>query len=134
MEPDNRDDADPVGRGRRRPQVARPDQRVPRRSRRARRPAWDGNEGLDRIRRLQPVAALLDIRLPGIDGWEVLEALQADPEIEEVPVIIVSILDERSRGLAAGAVEYLVKPVSRDDLLDALRRCGYCRAQPEREL
>ena len=84
--------------------------------------ARDGNEGLDRIRRLQPVAALLDIRLPGIDGWEVLEALQADPETEEVPVIIVSILDEKSRGLAAGAVEYLVKPVGRDDLLDALRR------------
>jgi signal transduction histidine kinase/ActR/RegA family two-component response regulator len=123
VEPDNRDDADPVvvvvdddrrsldlisayldGHGVR---VVR---------------AWDGNEGLDRIRRLQPVAALLDIRLPGIDGWEVLEALQADPETEEVPVVIVSILDERSRGLAAGAAEYLVKPVSRDDLLDALRR------------
>ena len=84
--------------------------------------ARDGNEGLDAIRRLQPVAALLDIRLPGIDGWEVLEALQADPETEEVPVIIVSILDEKSRGLAAGAAEYLVKPVGRDDLLDALRR------------
>src|SRR5215217_5408484 len=63
--------------------------------------ARGGNEGLDRIRRLQPVAALLDIRFP---------------------VIIVSILDEKSRGLAAGAVEYLVKPVGRDDLLDALRR------------
>ena len=84
--------------------------------------ARDGNEGLDTIRRLQPVAALLDIRLPGIDGWDVLEALQADPETEDVPVIIVSILDERSRGLAAGAAEYLVKPVGRDDLLDALRR------------
>jgi CheY-like chemotaxis protein len=84
--------------------------------------ARDGNEGLDRIRRLQPVAALLDIRLPGIDGWEVLEALRADPETEEVPVIIVSILDEKSRGLAAGAAEYLVKPVGREDLLDALRR------------
>jgi CheY-like chemotaxis protein len=84
--------------------------------------ARDGNEGLDAIRRLQPVAALLDIRLPGIDGWEVLEELQADPETQKLPVIIVSILDEKSRGLAAGAAEYLVKPVGRADLLDALRR------------
>jgi len=84
--------------------------------------ARDGKEGLDAIRRLQPVAALLDIRLPGIDGWEVLEELQADPETQKLPVIIVSILDEKSRGRAAGAAEYLVKPVGRDDLLDALRR------------
>lgn len=84
----------------------------------------NGREGLDTIRRLQPVAALLDIRLPVIDGWEVLEALQADPDTQQLPVIIVSILDERPRGLAAGAVEYLTKPVGRDDLLDALRRAG----------
>ncbi len=84
--------------------------------------ARDGNEGLDAIRRLQPVAALLDIRLPDIDGWEVLEELQTDPETQKLPVIIVSILDEKSRGLAAGAAEYLVKPVGRDDLLDALQR------------
>lgn len=84
--------------------------------------AQDGNEGLDTIRRLNPVAALLDIRLPGIDGWEVLEELRGDPDTQELPVIIVSILDEKSRGLAAGAAEYLIKPVGRDDLLDALRR------------
>jgi signal transduction histidine kinase/ActR/RegA family two-component response regulator len=84
--------------------------------------ARNGKEGLDAIRRLQPVAALLDIRLPVIDGWEVLDKLQADPETRELPVIIVSILDEKSRGLAAGAAEYLTKPVARDDLLDALRR------------
>jgi signal transduction histidine kinase/ActR/RegA family two-component response regulator len=123
VQPDNRDNADPVvvvidddrrsldlmsayldGRGVR---VVR---------------ARDGKEGLDAIRRMQPVAALLDIRLPGIDGWEVLEELQADPDTRKLPVIIVSILDEKSRGLAAGAAEYLIKPVGRDDLLDALRR------------
>jgi signal transduction histidine kinase/ActR/RegA family two-component response regulator len=84
--------------------------------------AHDGREGLDTIRRLQPVAALLDIRLPGIDGWQVLEELRADPELRDLPVIIISILDEKSRGLAAGAADYLIKPVARDDLLDALRR------------
>lgn len=84
--------------------------------------AHDGKEGLDTIRRLQPVAALLDIRLPGMDGWQVLEELRADPEMRELPVVITSILDEKSRGLAAGAADYLIKPVARDDLLDALRR------------
>jgi CheY-like chemotaxis protein len=57
-----------------------------------------------------------------IDGLAVLDELQAHPETQKLPVIIVSILDEKSRGLAAGAVEYLTKPVGRDDLLDALRR------------
>ena len=86
--------------------------------------ANDGKKGLDAIRRLQPVAVVLDIRLPGIDGWEVLEELRSDPRTEMLPVIIVSILDERPRGLAAGAADYLVKPLARDDLLKALRRTG----------
>ena len=65
---------------------------------------------------------MLDILLPGIDGWEVLEKLRADRETQALPVIIASILDERTRGLAAGATDYLVKPVGRDELLGALRR------------
>jgi signal transduction histidine kinase/ActR/RegA family two-component response regulator len=84
--------------------------------------ARDGKEGLDAVRRLHPVATVLDILLPGIDGWEVLETLRADPETQALPVIIASIVDERSRGLAAGAADYLVKPVGRDELLAALRR------------
>ena len=84
--------------------------------------ARDGKEGLDAVRRLRPVATVLDILLPGIDGWEVLETLRADPETQTLPVIIASIVDERSRGLAAGAADYLVKPVGREELLAALRR------------
>ena len=84
--------------------------------------ARDGKEGLDAVRRFKPVATVLDILLPGIDGWDVLDALQADPETQALPVIIVSIVDERSRGVAAGAGDYLVKPVGRDELLAALRR------------
>jgi signal transduction histidine kinase len=84
--------------------------------------ARDGKEGLDAVRRLRPVATVLDILLPGIDGWEVLETLRADPETQALPVIIASIVDERSRGLAAGAADYLVKPVGREELLAALRR------------
>ena len=84
--------------------------------------ARDGKEGLDAVRRFRPVATVLDILLPGIDGWEVLEKLRADRETQALPVIIASIVDERTRGLAAGAADYLVKPVGRDELLGALRR------------
>ena len=87
--------------------------------------ARDGPSGLEAVRRVRPDAVLLDIRLPGIDGWAVLEALKADPETRDIPVIVVSIVDERARGVALGAAAYLVKPVSRDDLLAALAR-GRC--------
>jgi signal transduction histidine kinase len=83
--------------------------------------ARDGLEGLQEIRREQPAAVILDIRLPGMDGWAVLDTLRSQDATRDIPVIIVSILDEKSRGLALGAIGYLTKPVSRDDLLTALR-------------
>ena len=78
--------------------------------------ARDGPSGLDAVRRVRPAVVLLDIRLPGIDGWAVLEALKADPDTRDIPVIVASIVDERARGVALGAAAYLVKPISRDDL------------------
>jgi len=84
--------------------------------------ARDGREGLAEIRHLHPAVVILDIRLPGMDGWAVLETMKAAPITREIPVIIVSILDEAARGLAAGAAEYLTKPVSRDDLTAALHK------------
>jgi signal transduction histidine kinase/CheY-like chemotaxis protein len=86
--------------------------------------AGDGQTGLDAVRRVQPAAVLLDIRLPGIDGWSVLQALKSEAGTRDIPVIIVSIVDERARGTALGAAAYLVKPVSRDALLDALAAVG----------
>jgi signal transduction histidine kinase/FixJ family two-component response regulator len=86
--------------------------------------AGDGQTGLDAVRRVRPAVVLLDIRLPGIDGWAVLQALKAEAATRDIPVIIVSIVDERVRGAALGAAEYLVKPVSRDALLQALRTVG----------
>ncbi|TCC63087.1 GAF domain-containing protein [Kribbella pittospori] len=86
--------------------------------------AGDGQSGLDAVRRVRPAAVLLDIRLPGIDGWAVLQALKAEAETRDIPVIIVSIVDERTRGTKLGAAAYLVKPVSRDALLQALRAVG----------
>jgi CheY-like chemotaxis protein/anti-sigma regulatory factor (Ser/Thr protein kinase) len=86
--------------------------------------AASGQSGLDAVRRLLPSAVLLDIRLPDIDGWSVLEALKADQQTASVPVIVVSMVDERARGIALGAAAYLVKPVRRDDLLAALVAAG----------
>ncbi len=86
--------------------------------------AGDGQTGLDAVRRVRPAVVLLDIRLPGIDGWAVLQALKLEPGTKDIPVIIVSIVDERARGAALGAAAYLVKPVSRDALLDALAAVG----------
>jgi len=85
--------------------------------------ARDGVEGLELARRLQPRGVLLDIRLPRLDGWDLLARLKADPATVGVPVIIVSMLDERGKGFALGAAEFLVKPVGREEVLEALARC-----------
>jgi signal transduction histidine kinase/CheY-like chemotaxis protein len=84
--------------------------------------ARDGRSGLAEIERRHPAVIVLDIRLPGMDGWTVLETLKAEPSTREIPVIIVSILDEIARGLTAGAAYYLTKPVSRDELTAALQK------------
>jgi CheY-like chemotaxis protein len=86
--------------------------------------ARDGQSGLDAVRRERPAAVLLDIRMPGIDGWEVLRALKEDAQTAAIPVVVVSIVDERSRGAALGAAGYLEKPVSRDNLLATLTAIG----------
>ena len=84
--------------------------------------ARDGAEGLELARRLRPRAVVLDILLPRLDGWDLLARLKDDPATADSPVVVVSMLDERSKGLALGAVEYLVKPVAREELLEALER------------
>ena len=86
--------------------------------------ARDGAEGLELARRLRPRAVVLDILLPRVDGWDLLARLKADPATADSPVVVVSMLDERGKGLALGAVEYLVKPVGREELLEALERCA----------
>ncbi len=85
--------------------------------------ARDGAEGLELARRLEPGVVILDILLPGLNGWELLTRLKGDAATAAIPVVIASMLDERGAGFALGAAEYLVKPVDRDDLLDALTRC-----------
>src|SRR5262249_1185902 len=84
--------------------------------------ARNGEEGLELARALAPAGIILDILLPGLDGWEFLSRAKADPRTANVPVIIVSMVDERGKGLALGAAAYLVQPVGRGDLLDAMSR------------
>lgn len=81
-------------------------------------------EASAKARALRPIAVSLDILLPTEEGWEILQELKADPETREIPVLIVSVLDERPRGLQLGATDYLVKPVSKEDFLSGLARLG----------
>jgi CheY-like chemotaxis protein len=84
--------------------------------------AADGRSGLELGRRLEPDCIILDVRMPGMDGWDVLAALKADEALMEVPVIILSMLDDRRLGFALGAADYLTKPVESDVLLRTLSR------------
>jgi signal transduction histidine kinase/DNA-binding response OmpR family regulator len=73
--------------------------------------ARTGEEALTLARALKPAAVTLDLVLPGIDGWEVLRRLKADPNTRALPVIIVSIVENRDLGVALGADDYFIKPV-----------------------
>ena len=86
--------------------------------------AHDGVAGLEIARENVPLAIVLDIRLPGVDGWEVLRRLKSDSRTKEIPVLVVSVVDERPRGLSLGAIDYLVKPISRDEILSSLAAAG----------
>jgi signal transduction histidine kinase/ActR/RegA family two-component response regulator len=81
-----------------------------------------GEEGLEAVHALGPVAVILDIALPGMDGWEVLGALKKDPATATTPVVVLSVFPDRGRGMALGASEYLVKPVAKEELLASIRR------------
>ena len=89
--------------------------------------ATDGVSGLELIRKVLPAAVVLDIKLPLLDGWEVLAALKAAEDTAAIPVVIASVVDDRPRGTALGADAQLLKPVSRDDLIGALRSVGVQR-------
>jgi len=73
--------------------------------------AANGKLGLEQATREPPRAIVLDLMLPEIDGWELLSRLKENPATAEIPVVIVSIDDQRGRGLALGAADYLVKPI-----------------------
>ena len=97
--------------------------------------ANSGEVGLEKARRLRPGVIMLDILMQGLDGWEFLSCLKNDRTIAGIPVVIVSILDERGKGFSLGAADYLVKPVDRDDVISAVHRVARAsHAQPDRTI
>ncbi len=84
--------------------------------------AADGATGLRLARELEPDVITLDVLMPGMDGWTVLAALKADPDLAGIPVILATIVDEEHLGFALGASEYLTKPIDRDRLVAVLAK------------
>jgi CheY-like chemotaxis protein len=84
--------------------------------------AKNGEEGLRLARELRPSLITLDVLMPGRDGWSVVQALKADPELAGIPVLMLTILDEKNRGYALGAAEYVTKPVDRARLSAVLAK------------
>ena len=84
--------------------------------------ACDGDEGLRFARELRPDAITLDVMMPHKDGWAVLSALKADPDVAHIPVIMVSMVDNKNMGYSLGAADYLTKPIERDRLMTILNK------------
>ncbi len=81
-----------------------------------------GHEGLRLARELRPDLITLDVMMPDMDGWTVLSTLKADVELADIPVIMLSMLDQKNMGFALGASDYVTKPVQRDRLAAMLRK------------
>ncbi|HSH70498.1 MAG TPA: hybrid sensor histidine kinase/response regulator [Deferrisomatales bacterium] len=84
--------------------------------------ASDGAEGLRLARSVCPRAITLDLLMPAVDGWEVLEELKADPATRDIPVVILSCVDRKDRGMRMGADAYLVKPIDRKEFVRVLHQ------------
>ncbi|RYG37132.1 response regulator [bacterium] len=84
--------------------------------------ATSGEEGLRLAKQLRPAVITLDVFMPGMDGWAVLQAIKADPELSDIPVIIASMGADRSVGFALGASDYIPKPIDRTQLVEVLSR------------
>jgi signal transduction histidine kinase/CheY-like chemotaxis protein len=84
--------------------------------------ALTGGEGLRLARKLRPQIITLDVMMPGMDGWSVLNALKSDPDLRDIPVILLTIVDNKNLGYSLGAADYLTKPIDRERLASVLMR------------
>ncbi len=82
----------------------------------------DSSKAVEVVQKLQPTAVTLDVMMPEVNGWQILHQLRANPATSSVPVIMLTVLEDRSAAHVLGADEYLVKPVDRDTLLNTLRQ------------
>lgn len=96
--------------------------------------AASGDEGLRAVHESHPDAITLDVLMPNMDGWTVLNRLKDDPETANIPVIVISMLDSRDVGFSLGAADYLPKPVSRERLISTLQTHCPDRATKRRVL
>jgi len=94
----------------------------------------DGDTALEAAHVYQPDAITLDVNLPGLDGWGVLDRLKHHPNTRHIPVHIISGIRERQQGLKAGAIEYLEKPVTKDALENSFNKIAQFIDQPVRRL
>ena len=84
--------------------------------------ANEGVDGLRMAREARPHVITLDVLMPGMDGWSVLRELKADPRLASIPVIMITMADDRSTGYALGASDYLTKPIDREKLSASVQR------------
>jgi len=84
--------------------------------------ASSGQEALSLAHEIDPVVITLDVMMPEMDGWSVLRALKADPKLREIPVVMLTMLEDRSKAYSLGAADYLVKPIDRDQLRQVISR------------
>ena len=85
-------------------------------------PLSDATRAVERVKQVKPFAITLDIMMPGVDGWQILDNLKSDPETRDIPIIVCSIIDDLEKGFNLGATDYLVKPIMEDDIVNALDR------------
>ena len=83
--------------------------------------AADGEEAIEKAAEIQPFAITLDILLPRKDGWQVLREMKTKPNLQSIPVIIISVTEERQLAFGLGAVDHLVKPIDKETLLASLQ-------------
>jgi signal transduction histidine kinase/DNA-binding response OmpR family regulator len=93
--------------------------------------AASGPEGLARARQLLPAAITLDVMMAGMDGWAVLSALKADPLTADIPVIMLTVVDDKNLGFALGAADFLIKPIDWDRLTSVLEKLKRKRVSPQ---
>jgi DNA-binding response OmpR family regulator len=87
--------------------------------------AGDGDAGLEKVRTEHPDLVLLDVMMPGLDGWQFMEAIKADPKTAEVPIVLLTARVQREdeiRGWLSGAADYLPKPFNPSTLTEVVRR------------
>jgi len=88
--------------------------------------ATSGAEGIELARKLKPLVVVLDVMMPTMDGWSVLTKLKGDPELADIPVVMLTMVNNTEMGFSLGADDYMLKPVDRTGFVATLRK--YCTA------